>query len=557
MGVAKQHYLSQFFIDSIAFQATKPVCLILEKIYRQKDEGFVNLLNRIRVGHNDDKTMLELNQFYHPQKQIEQNDTVVLTTHNNRVEEINSSRLTKLPGEEIFFEANITGSFSKASYPTDATLALKIGAQVMLVKNDKGAQKRFYNGKIGTVEGIENDLLYIRFPNGECLPIEREIWKQIDYQYQLEHDDILEEELGSFQQFPVRLAWAITIHKSQGLTFDRAIIDAADAFLPGQVYVALSRLSSSDCLHLLSVIPPKAIKTHPRIITFSETIPAYEEAKEELDRNKFIYFGNVIARLLRFSKVDSAVKLLAKQYPDDAFALSLQSPMQELIKHSQKFSEELLRVFTNVDDYNETFIKRIEKANVYFLNQLEAFFNSPLRKEVDKRKDLSLQKKFTQALEHILLLLKQKGKELILSQNLLVAWNENQQIDALLFDERKRYRSKIAKESTKKSSALNQANNQDYVFSLRMFQEGKTTEQIAGARNLNVDTVEYQLSTFLSSGEIKIEQLVSSELLEKINATLDDNQDLPLSQMKNKFSDVSFGKLRAVKTYWQLRKKQF
>ena len=552
-NLLKQHYQSEFFIDSFAFQTAQPACLTLEKIYRQKDESFIKLLNRIRIGQNDEKTLSELNQFYSPQGNQKQDDSIVLTTHNQRVEEINASKLNALSGELHCFYADITGNFLKSGYPTDSALMLKEGAQIMMVKNDKGLQKRYYNGKIGIIEKIEKDLLHIRFSSGELLPVEKEIWKQIDYRYQQEVDDISEEELGSFYQFPVRLAWAITIHKSQGLTFDSAVIDAADSFLPGQVYVALSRLSSKEYLRLCSLIPAKAIRAHSRIIDFSKKFLSFQEVEQLLDKAKYTFFGNEIVKRFSFKKLESAVLVLQKQFSDDTFILSLQNKALELDKYSQTFSEEMLDVFKNSDSSNTAFLMRIERAIHYFSDQIDQFIINPLHAEIEKLKTFTLQKKLNQSLHNLLSLANQKRKDLLLAQSLINAWKSNQEIALELFTERKRYREKLAKEHNKKITFSNEKNYQDYKISLQMFQDGKTVNQIAKARNLNVDTIEYQLSNFLPVGELKIEQLINGLLLEKIISVLDANPDLSLSVLKTKLPDCSFGQLYAAQIYRRLK----
>src|SRR5271154_1132888 len=167
--------------------------------------------------------------------------------------------------------------------PADMELRLKAGAQIMFIKNDKGEFRRYYNGKIGSISKIENDKIYVSFPGEKNeMEIEKETWKNIRYNYNKEKDHIDEEELGTFQQYPIRLAWAITIHKSQGLTFERAIIDAGDSFAPGQVYVALSRLTSLEGLILHSRIHPQCITTDERVLAFSKSELAEDVLQQEL-----------------------------------------------------------------------------------------------------------------------------------------------------------------------------------------------------------------------------------------------------------------------------------
>ncbi|MGI8633811.1 MAG: ATP-dependent DNA helicase, partial [Segetibacter sp.] len=268
--ILQQYYKSPFFFDAQVLQYVSPPFIELKKIYRQKDDVFINILNNIRNNCCTAYDLEVLHQHYHPEFSPRKAENyITLCSHNYKADEINQRELNKLPGKLYTYDAKITGEFYERSYPAEKQLQLKQGAQIMFIKNDKGEVRKFYNGKIGTVTRIEREKIAVTFPNEkEELEIEQEKWQNVRYDYNKENDALEEEELGTFTQYPIRLAWAITIHKSQGLTFEKAIIDAGASFAAGQVYVSLSRLTSLQGLVLKSRILPNCISTDRRVVDF-------------------------------------------------------------------------------------------------------------------------------------------------------------------------------------------------------------------------------------------------------------------------------------------------
>lgn len=261
-------YTSPFFFSSRVMQAQKTVYIELKKIYRQTDQDFIDLLNRIRINSLTAKDLELLNSRYlHGFVPEEEEDYVILATHNRMVEDTNEKRLREIDEPLHRFEALIQGTFPENSYPADAMLKLKEGAQVMFLRNDRN--KRFYNGKIGHVVEISDEGLYVELPEGEIISVEREEWGNIRYSWDSKESKVVEEAIGSFVQYPLKLAWAITVHKSQGLTFDRIIADLEEAFAPGQVYVALSRCTTFSGILLKTPISSRAIKTDPVVLEFA------------------------------------------------------------------------------------------------------------------------------------------------------------------------------------------------------------------------------------------------------------------------------------------------
>src|SRR5690606_38658272 len=285
------------------------------------------------------------------------------------------------------FEGELTGDFNGRALPAEKVLKLKPGAQIMFTKNDKGEVRRFYNGKIGMINRISKDKIYVKFPDDDAeLLLERETWKNIRYNYNKEKDNTEEEELGAFVQYPVRLAWAITIHKSQGLTFTKAIIDAGASFAPGQVYVALSRLTSLDGLILYSRIHPQCINTDPRVLSFAQTEMNDHEAEAQLQQEQKRFVALSLARAFNFTKLLQHMtahyeNYAHRQIPDRnsavQWAQNLLVSVQSLTTVSEKFNKQLtaLTAEAEINGYVKLH-ERVTAASAYFIQALEKMLAS-------------------------------------------------------------------------------------------------------------------------------------------------------------------------------------
>jgi len=252
----KDFYSSPYFFDSLVIKEELPVYIEFDKIYRQSEEKFINVLNQLRNNQLDDDGRSLLERRFAPDfKRTKDDGYIILTTHNERARNKNETELNSLTNKSFSYRAEIGGDFPASAYPVEEQLLLKVGSQVMFIKNDTERIKRYFNGKIGIVTELENDKILVQCEDEtEEIEVKKEKWENIRYTVDKKSRQLNEEVLGSFTQFPLRLAWAITIHKSQGLTFDKVIIDAGEAFAPGQVYVALSRCTTLDGIVLQSAI---------------------------------------------------------------------------------------------------------------------------------------------------------------------------------------------------------------------------------------------------------------------------------------------------------------
>ena len=294
--ILKDYYDSPFFFSSKIVAENKPIYIELKKIYRQKEQEFIDLLNKIRVNQINETELNELNKKYNPTFSANGIDNhIILSTTNAQVNQTNATKLDELKSETTIFEGEITGTFPKDSkgnfvLPTEQNLHLKVGAQVMILKNDSGEIKRYFNGKIGKISSLEDNKIIVEFSDENKVQIEKTSWNNIQYVWNKEKRKIEETTIGTFTQYPLRLAWAITVHKSQGLTFERVYADLGSAFEDGQIYVALSRCTSFNGLVLKSQIPRNKIRTNNKVIEFAKTETPSTLIVQELNSGKADYF---------------------------------------------------------------------------------------------------------------------------------------------------------------------------------------------------------------------------------------------------------------------------
>ncbi len=317
-------YKSVYFFDSQVMQQHPPVHIEFNKIYRQSDETFIQLLNEVRHNNISNESMQLLNSRYDPWFELNNDDGYIfLTTHNYASDKTNAAELAKLKQKLYAFKAEITGEFNEKFYPADELLELKIGAQVMFIKNDKDKAKRYFNGKIGIVTEIKNDAIFVQSKNeDEAIEVHKETWENMRYSINRQTQQLEEEVVGTFSQYPLRLAWSITIHKSQGLTFEKAVIDAGRAFAPGQVYVALSRCTSLKGMVLKSNITASGLHTDARILQFSANNNSEAQLQYELFQSKKLYQQNIIVLLFDFAAIMQQYAELNTTVKDNAAAFN-------------------------------------------------------------------------------------------------------------------------------------------------------------------------------------------------------------------------------------------
>lgn len=382
-ALLRQHYNTAFFFGSKALNQTQYISIELQHVYRQSDQEFISLLNSIRDNMLGQEIINFLNTRYQPDFKAEDQGYITLTTHNRKAQNINELRLKRLPGSTHTFSAEVIGNFPDYNYPTAHELQLKEGAQVMFIKNDPTGQGEYYNGKIGKVTGFKDDKIIVKCPN-DAFPITVEPleWQNVKYSLDGESKEITEEVEGRFTQMPLKLAWAITIHKSQGLTFEKAIIDAQAAFAHGQVYVALSRCKSLEGLVLSSRIETGSIKNDPGIGQFTREVEENQPDRQTLETSKRQYEEQLLCDLFDFNTLQKLFYQLNNKLNKNAINLDRgllekykQAPLDfknHITGIGEKFKVEikhLLKQNNGAENYS-SLQERLAKAIGYFDKQL-------------------------------------------------------------------------------------------------------------------------------------------------------------------------------------------
>lgn len=384
-SLLSQYYDSPYFFDSNALKQTSYATVELKTVFRQDDEKFISILNKIRDNKADRETLAELNKRYIPDfKPKPEEGYINLTTHNAYTQSINERELDSLKGEVFTFKAQVEGNYPEYSYPTDKDLTLKLGAQVMFVKNDTSGKHQFYNGMIGEIYAISQNGFSVRAKeSGENIDVGRETWQNCKYKIDDETKEIVEDVDGTFSQYPVKLAWAITIHKSQGLTFSHAIIDVHSSFAHGQTYVALSRCKTLEGLVLSAPISQNAIISDNRVCGYTQEIDRHTPDEKLLAAMHQRYVINLISELFSFKQLEISLAVMTRLLDEHLYRTyprllneykNMQKPFQEnIMEVSRRFHAQYEKMATEDSgggSISESLQERITKGAKYFLKAL-------------------------------------------------------------------------------------------------------------------------------------------------------------------------------------------
>lgn len=511
--ILSKYYASPFFFHAQALNGNMPIYIELKTIYRQSDEQFIGILNRIRNNRASEADLQTLNAKYDPLfRSLEDDQYITLCTHNYKADQINKTELERLPGKSYSFSGDVKGNFSESLYPTDLELNLKVGAQIMFVKNDSGENRRYYNGKLGKVVALSEKGISVEFKNGSILEVEKEIWRNIRYVLNPESNEIEEEELGYFSQYPIRLAWAITIHKSQGLTFDKVIIDAGQAFAAGQVYVALSRCTTLNGIVLYSKITPSSIQTDREAIEFSKEEKPVEELEAILRREKPNYTAQRLKMAFDWSQLIYLTRsfyelVQEKKIPKQEEALGLAAMLCNRAIEQEEVTKSFIKELDHILYYQQNFqvLKdRVQKASQYFHNDILEHIARPLATHLDELKHASRVKIYLK-----------KAKEIFAGIEAFMDKLQNIHYGNIKLTEDTSYRILQISEEIKTEETKAQKGDSKKI-SLALFREGRSVKEIAQERNLSVQTIENHLIDFVRTGELQANQVISQETIDSL-----------------------------------------
>lgn len=538
-----QFYQSPYFFDAHALKEHSPIFVELDKVYRQSDNQFIELLNRLRQNKIEEEDRRLLNRFFDESFQPDPDDGYIyITTHNIKANKKNQYELDRLSGDSYFYSAHISGDFEEHAYPHQETLELKEGAQVMFIKNDPTGQQRFFNGKIGKVSYLDKDTIQVLCNDGEEVEVERYEWENKRYTLNKKNNEIEEKSIGTFSQFPLRLAWAITVHKSQGLTFERAILDLSNSFSPGQIYVALSRLTSLKGLVLTSPLPDEDFENDLNLNSFIHSKPGLHTLENLFHSSSEDFYISSIKEAFSLFKAEKELFFLLKSYRNpekrtlrqqfERWGSEINKEILELRSIGEKFSRQAEQ---SIRSGNFGYLsERTDKAYDFFKEKMKELAMKILEhsKEIKSNKKLKSYREDLKKLEESLF----SHKKMMHKTSLLIkSLVNNQELtkEMLLKNEASPKKNNIATSDTK-------------VVTLKMYQEGLSVDQIAEKRGLVRSTIEGHLSAFVKTGEVEIRDFVSEEKLNNITHIIENLNLDKLSDIKSKlgeeysYNDIKF-----------------
>lgn len=546
-GAFNRVYSTPFFFSSRSVRELDYLVIELSQVFRQADDRFVALLSAIRTNSISEADMHLLNERCFKNGKVPA-DAVFLTTHRTTADDLNSAALDKLEGSVVELEAVIEGEFPGSLDPSPRCLRLKPGAQIIFTKNDASEENEYYNGKAGVIKEIGSDRLMIAINNDRIIELERSAWVNRGLKADPLTGTIGWVELGVFRQYPVRLAWAVTIHKCQGMTFDKAVIDARNAFAPGQVYVALSRLRTLDGLFLKAPLTAESIQTDSRVVDFfARAIDRQATAQELVVANTQFRHAQVI-RLMQLDRCAEIIQDFVDGHKELAIAGPWAAAIGPLRDVAARFERQLTSLFelAGLDRY-ESVLTRIELAVQYFMTQISGQLIAPLHVFAETLTNVRKNEVLIRELNDLLNVLEMKKGQyqtgLLVARALadgvdtarLVNMVDQQQEEVFLLE------LKVKAAPPKEKGPTTQQKT------LVMFQKGFGLEEIAQKRKIPIGVVEDHLVSFILSGEIRLDQLVTREKLARIAAMQDEHPDWSVHQLKYALGqDISFGEIRAV-----------
>ncbi|WP_316822139.1 helix-turn-helix domain-containing protein [Pedobacter gandavensis] len=574
-----QFYNSAYFFDALALQNNPPIYIELEKIYRQADQVFINLLNNLRNNEVTAQDVALLDKYYKADFKPAVNEKyITLTTHNNKADALNKERLEELKSSSYLYTAKIENDFSEYAYPAEHILELKRGAQVMFIKNDPTGEQRFFNGKIAVVTELRTDLIEVQAEGtNEKIILEKYTWKNIKYTTDKVTGEIEEELAGTFTQYPLKLAWAITVHKSQGLTFDKAIIDIGSAFAPGQIYVALSRLRSLEGLILTSKISGSGIRQDQNVSFFSKTKENQLSLDQQIVTERDAFLRTYLLQCFDLTPLDNYVYEHVHSYTKDInksakqkhvkWAGQLLKDLSEVKANANKFLAQIQRMYAvDTPEGRTALLERTIAAENYF-NPIVVGFSKRIFERMELvKQDKQVTAYLTELLEMEALFYDQYKKirkaTAMLNSNINGTEFTKKDVTALMSQEERAatmakvfavpgkldFTAKKAKTTKGKTAApkVEKAPKVDTKeVSLEMLKAGKTLVEIASARKMVIGTIEGHLAFYVAKHEVSAKDIIGKKKLDQILKAIQDLKTLQMNPIREHLGrDYTFGEIK-------------
>lgn len=569
--VLRRYYEGSYFFHSHVIQSNPPLYIELDKVYRQSDDAFIQILNNLRNNTITTTNLQVLNQYVNPTFERQKaSGYITLTTHNAKADAINSNSLEALEAKSYAFQAEVVGDFPTNIFPIENQLQLKVGAQVIFIKNDLSFEKKYYNGKMGIVQKLSSSEIYVKFPEeNEVIEVERYEWQNIRYKVNPNTKEIEEELLGTFTHYPLKLAWAITVHKSQGLTFEKAILDVSKVFLPGQAYVALSRLKSLQGLVLLSPIQMNGLKNDDDVMQYAKNRADKETLEEEIHKQTLLFLEERLVEAFSWKTLSQNWRNHLYSYNEEAerskksefksWTLKIVQTLEELVVLADKFILQLRHLFYQ-SKVDIKFVKeRVDKAYAYFFptldhvvfellftmaqvrgkRQMKTFFSELEALEDQTIKAVLDVKKAKQIVDLVV------KKERLTKENLRslevgeYRINHLTHIATLLRSTRLDLQDDydLIEDLKNKDKQKKEKKKSTFAVTHELWMEGLRVDAIAQERKLTPTTIFSHLAKLIADGKIQLNEVLEESKIERLQQVFTSNVGKSLAEIKSASND--------------------
>jgi len=569
--ILSKYYKGSFFFNAKVIEEKFPVFIELEKIYRQDDDTFIGFLNSLRNNQLTNDHVLKLNQYVKQEGTFEKDGFITLTTHNYKADTINQKELQKIDAKSYFFEAEITGEFPSHMYPIDANLEFKKGAQIMFIKNDISSDKQFYNGKMGVIKEISPNEIMVYFKDEKkTIEVSKYEWNNVKYVQNAESGEIEEEVIGTFVQYPIKLAWAITIHKSQGLTFEKAILDVSNVFAPGQAYVAFSRLKSLNGLILTEPLRFNGLSNDETVVHFQKNKLNQEQLDIALKNTSKTYLYALLKETFDWYEMQQVWIKHELEYKT-ATLKSEKGKLKPWIHHqnqviastmepAKKFVNQVSNILIKESVDYEFLKERIDAAYSYFFKQFDNVYYAVFKQIYllkNQKKTLQLVKELEELSDSLLQVILQLKRVKSYIESVCLGleiskeriWNEEvkhykiakialikqEGRESVSFFDEPDLEDEDEIEEVEKSKKENKVST--YEQTLELFEHGKTVKEIAKLRQLTTNTIHNHLAKLIKDEKLDLNQVLSEERILELKGYFEGYDEESLTPLKEKLGD--------------------